>query len=172
VRKALIVGIDYYEHFNALHGCVNDAHNVASILGRNGDSSVNFDVRLLTGTGPGQMVCREDLRAAVEQLFQGDNDVALLYFAGHGHVEPTGGYLMASDVRTGNGGLPLSEVMTLANQPPVAKNRIIILDSCHSGVAGNLDAGANVAQLAEGMTILTAAAKDQYATEENQGRRT
>lgn len=167
MRKALIVGIDYYEHFNALHGCVNDAHNVASILGRNGDSSVNFDVRLLTGTGPGQMVCREDLRAAVEQLFQGDNDVALLYFAGHGHVEPTGGYLMASDVRTGNGGLPLSEVMTLANQPPVAKNRIIILDSCHSGVAGNLDAGANVAQLAEGMTILTAAAKDQYATEEN-----
>ncbi|WP_437299421.1 caspase family protein [Sorangium sp. So ce426] len=166
MRKALVIGIDYYEHVNRLHGCVNDAHNVASILGRNGDGSVNFDVRLLTGTGPGATVSREELRAAVEQLFRDDSDVALLYFAGHGHVEATGGYLMASDVRMGNGGLPLNEVMTFVNGS-AAKNRVIILDSCHSGVAGNLDTGANVVQLAEGVTILTASAKDQYASEDN-----
>ncbi|MGK3982334.1 caspase family protein [Sorangium sp. So ce136] len=166
MRKALIIGIDYYEHVNRLHGCVNDAHNVASILERNGDGSVNFDVRLLTGTGPEDTVSRGELREAVQQLFQNDSDVALLYFAGHGHVEETGGYLMASDVPTGNGGLPLNEVMTFVNKSP-AKNRVMILDSCHSGIAGNLDAGANVVQLSEGVTILTASAKDQYASEEN-----
>ena len=32
MRKALIVGIDYYEHFNSLYGCVNDAGTVKRAL--------------------------------------------------------------------------------------------------------------------------------------------
>jgi uncharacterized caspase-like protein len=161
MRKALVVGIDQYEHHAPLCGCVNDAKSLANVLRRNGDGAVNFDVRLLVDA-----VCRSDLRAAIEDLFEGDSEVALLYFAGHGHVEATGGYLIASDVVRGSDGIPLSDVMTYANSSR-AKNRVIILDSCHSGVVGNLDAGGNLAQLAEGVTILTASAKDQYANEES-----
>ena len=47
-----------------------------------------------------------------------------------------------------------------------SNNKIIILDSCHSGEAGN-HSGQDVTSLAEGMTILTACTKEQYATEEN-----
>jgi hypothetical protein len=88
------------------------------------------------------------------------------YFAGHGHVEDTGGYLCGSECATGDDGLSLVEVVTLANASK-ARNKIIILDSCHSGIAGNQPLGAQAAELTEGLTILTASTADQYATEQN-----
>jgi len=47
-----------------------------------------------------------------------------------------------------------------------ARNKIILLDSCHSGVAGN-SSGSNHAELSDGLTILTASTEHQYASEEN-----
>jgi hypothetical protein len=166
MRKALIVGIDGYEYVRELHGCVGDASAVASILERHGDGSANFGVRLLTDTGRGARVTRADLRAAVQELFHDDSFIALFYFAGHGHIEATGGYLVTSEVRSGDEGLSLDDVLTYANHSP-AKNKVVVLDSCHSGVAGNLDAGAKVTTLSEGLTLLTAAATNQYAVEKN-----
>src|SRR5690606_28312630 len=58
----------------------------------------------------------------------------------------------------------LSEVMTLANNSK-AKNKVIILDSCHSGVAGNPSNLTGFAEIKEGMTILTASTAEQYAME-------
>jgi len=135
MRRALVVGIDAYESVSNLHGCVNDSFAVKSMLDRHADGSVNFGVRHITGTGPADMVSRDELRRAIEELFAGDGEVALLYFAGHGHIEATGGYLCSSDVRTGNDGIPLTEIMTMANRSRFS-NRVIVLDSCHSGVAG------------------------------------
>lgn len=166
MRKALIVGIDYYEHVNGLHGCVIDAHEVKSVLERHSDGSVNFGIKLLTGTGPEDQVVRADLKAAVQELFRGDSDIALFYFAGHGHIETTGGYLITSDVRACDEGLSLNDVLTFANKS-ACKNKVIVLDSCYSGAAGNFDADSKVAEITEGLTILTAAAPDQYATENN-----
>jgi len=37
MRKALIVGINYYEHAPALYGCVDDARAVKNVLERNSD---------------------------------------------------------------------------------------------------------------------------------------
>jgi Caspase domain len=135
MRKALVVGIDYYERVSPLFGCVNDAHSVRSVLERHSDGTVNFDVRLLSGTGPTEMVTRAELKDSVSALFQGDSEIALFYFAGHGHIEPAGGYLCGSDCQRGDDGLSLNEVLTLANQSR-AKNKVVVLDSCHSGVAG------------------------------------
>ena len=59
-----------------------------------------------------------------------------LYFAGHGHIETTGDYLLASDATRGDEGLALDDVLVLANESP-ATNKVIILDSCHAGIAGN-----------------------------------
>ena len=89
MRKALIVGIDYYLNFNRLYGCVNDAHSVKAMLDRNADGSVNFGTKLITGSGTHDVVGRHTLREAIEALFAGDSDIALLYFAGHGHIETT-----------------------------------------------------------------------------------
>lgn len=44
-RKALVIGIDNYQT-SPLHGCVNDAKEIASLLKNNEDGSKNFDVRL------------------------------------------------------------------------------------------------------------------------------
>jgi restriction endonuclease len=52
MRKALVVGIDFYAQANNLSGCVHDAYEVKSVLERNSDGTVNFDVKLVTGTGP------------------------------------------------------------------------------------------------------------------------
>jgi hypothetical protein len=165
MRKAVVIGIDHYEQIPGLHGCVNDAYNVKSALERNMDGTVNFGVKLLTATGASDPVSRADIRNAAESLFKDDSDIALFYFAGHGHIEATGGYLCGSDCKNGHDGLALNEIVTLANKSK-ARNKIIILDSCHSGVAGNSTAAAQ-AELSDGLTILTASTEHQYASEVN-----
>jgi hypothetical protein len=165
MRKALIVGINHYSHLSQLHGCVNDAHDVKAVLERNSDGSVNFGVHLMTAASATDAITRGQLKDKVEELFSGDTDIALFYFAGHGHIEATGGYLCASDCKRGDDGLALGEVMTLANRSR-AKNKVIVLDSCFSGIAGAAQNDPRTAILSDGMTILTASTEEQYASEE------
>lgn len=165
MRKALIVGIDHYEHIGSLSGCVNDAHSVKSVLERHADGTLNFTApQLLTGTGASQCVKKKDLKDAVRKLFADDSEIALLYFAGHGYIEDTGGFLCTSECETGDEGLPLTDVMTLVNKS-TAKNKVIILDSCHAGVAGNSTLMTGFAEISSGVTILTASTENQYAME-------
>lgn len=165
MRKALIVGIDYYENFNCLSGCVNDAYNVKGVLERHADGTVNFvNPRLMIGSGDGSSVTRSKLKEAVRELFSGDSDIALFYFAGHGFIEDTGGFLCGTDCADGDDGLSLNELMHFANESK-AKNKVIILDSCHSGIAGNRGGSQAIAEVKEGMTILTASTAEQYAKE-------
>ena len=167
-RKALVVGIDYYEHFKGLTGCVRDAEGVGAKLKRNEDESANFDVRLLVSADRNQVVRRRDLKTAAEELFGSREDVALFYFAGHGHAETTGGYLCTSEVEDPDSGLPLSDIMKMALESP-SKNKIIILDSCHSGAAGDSASNANLSAISVGTTILTASGRDQTAGEGQAG---
>ena len=166
MRKALVVGINHYKHSNSLFGCVNDARAVHEVLARNSDGSVNFDVKFLSAEGSKQAISRRTLKHEIQELFKGDSETAIFYFAGHGHIEATGGYLLATDSESGDGGVPLRDVVTFANESG-ARNKIIILDSCHSGVAGNGTEASETAKLCEGITILTASTAEQYATEKN-----
>lgn len=166
MRIAFVVGVNYYEHGGSLYGCVDDAHAVQAVLARHGDGTVNFDCKLLTGTGPTDTVTRNVLKDGVSKLFAQPAEIALFYFAGHGHIEATGGYLLGTDASRGDEGLSLAEVLKLANASP-ARNKVIILDSCHSGIAGSPPELGNLAALAEGLTVLTASTAEQYATEEN-----
>jgi hypothetical protein len=164
MRKALMVGIDHYEHIGNLLGCVSDAYSVRSALERNADGTLNFAApQLLSGTGPTAPVTKHELKEAVRALFADDAEIALFYFAGHGYVEATGGYLCASDSDAGDDGVALSEVMTMANGSN-ARNRVIVLDSCHSGAAGDHPLG-GYAEIKDGVTILTASGANQYALE-------
>lgn len=166
MRMALIVGIDYYDHGEPLFGCVDDARAVETVFERHGDGSVNFDCQVLAGVGPQRPVDRAELKDRIANLFSADVEIALFYFAGHGHVEVTDGYLLTSDASRGDEGISLSEILTFANSSP-AQNKVIVLDSCHSGIAGTPPVGGGLTALSEGLTILTASTAEQYATEED-----
>lgn len=164
-RKALIVGLDYYEHLPWLSGCVHDAHSVARVLGRHADGRVNFPTpKILTTSAENDVVSRIDLKAAVRELFADDSELALFYFAGHGYIEDTGGFLCAGDCVTGDDGLSLAEIISIASTSK-AQNKVIVLDSCYSGVAGNGRADSMAAEIVQGTSILTASTATQYAME-------
>lgn len=164
MRKALIVGIDYYENVSGLHGCVNDAYAVKNVLERHGDGSPNFGVNLMAASNVSSKVGRKQLKDMVVELFRDDADIALFYFSGHGYIESTGGYLITSECSDGDDGFSMDELLTIANSSK-AKNKVIILDCCHSGLAGNPAGTQDKSFLSEGVTILTASAKDQYSIE-------
>lgn len=166
MRKALVVGIDSYENVQELHGCVNDAYSVKAILERDSDGVRNFGIKMLSATGEDSYIKRRDLRDQVIELFKDDCEIALFYFAGHGYIDDIGGYLITSECIDGDDGLSMNEILKIANDSP-AKNRIIILDTCHSGIFGTPDHEENKAVLKEGITILTASSAEQYAMEEN-----
>jgi len=92
------------------------------MLDRHADGSVNFHTKLIVGTGPKDIVTRVELKDAVKDLFADDTDVSLFYFAGHGYIESTGGYLCGGDCKTGDDGLPLSDIMSFATSSP-ARNK-------------------------------------------------
>jgi uncharacterized caspase-like protein len=164
MRKALIVGIDHYDQLPSMSSCVDDARAVRGVLERHADGTEteNFiDPTVLT-TSPTNMVKKSQLRDALYELFSDNVEVSLFYFAGHGHVEDTGGFLCASDSDRGDDGIALSEVMTLATKSP-ALNKIIVLDSCYGGAAGSRPTEGRVSEITEGMTILTASTAEQAA---------
>lgn len=164
MKKALVVGIDSYKNISKLYGCVNDAYSVKMMLERHADGSVNFGVKILVSSA--EDVTRYLLKDSIRELFSGDSDISLLYFAGHGYIEESGGYLCAFDTETGDDGVPLSEIVSLAAKSR-ARNKLIILDSCHSGQAAQNPIAPTISELADGMTILTASTAEQYASEDN-----
>lgn len=168
MRKALIVGVNYYENFNDLNGCVPDAYSVNSILSDNSDGTKNFDTKLIASFDTNTAITRSELKAIVQELFQDDNDISLFYFSGHGYIENTGGYLITSDCSTGDDGFSMTELLKIVNDSKV-KNKIIILDTCHSGAMGDYDIDTNIAVINEGVTILTASQKTEYSIDEGDG---
>lgn len=166
MKIALIIGINHYPNGGDLYGCVNDAYSVKGILERNFDGSVNFECKLMTASNTKEALDRAEIKDAITQLFTTKAEVALLYFAGHGHIETTGGYLLGSDAKRGDDGVSLNDLLVLANDSP-ATNKVIILDSCHSGIAGNAPNIKESALINEGITILTSSTSDQYASEKN-----
>ena len=165
MRRALIVGIDDYPS-GPLAGCVADAEAVAVLLGRHDDGTKNFDVRKLTG--PPRAITRAVLREAIVELFSHPAEVAAFYFSGHGSENDLGGFLVTPDARAYDEGVPMADVITLANKS-VASEGLIIVDCCHSGHLGNDPIGprdANMrAEIAEGVSILTASRSTEMAIE-------
>lgn len=166
MRKALIVGIDYYSQVSELYGCVNDAYSVKSVLDRHSNGTINFSTKLEVATNEKSAIPRKELKELTIELFKDDAEIAIFYFSGHGYVENTGGYLITSDCSDGDDGFPMAELLQIANQSS-SRNKVIILDCCHSGFAGKATGSDDNSTLSEGMTILTASSESQYAIEEN-----
>ena len=163
MRRALIVGIDNYPGA-LLDGCVNDAKAIETVLETYGTGYPNFQSLLMTS--PSDEVTKSELREAIEKLFATDCDIALLYFSGHGFVGSADGYIVTKDFKRYDEGIAMTEILALANSSPV-KNKAIILDCCYSGNMGTpkIQEG-GVAQLSEGLTVLTASRDSEVAMEQ------
>lgn len=166
MKLALLVGIDEYPS-SPLAGCVNDATRMHDLLRRHHDESPNFECRKLVA--PGEDVTRATLKQAVEDLFKRQADVALFFFAGHGTANNLGGYLVTQDAKKYDEGLSMIDMLTMANNSP-ARERIIILDCCHSGAMGQLPPVNNdAAMLKEGVSILSACRESELSVEKYGG---
>ncbi len=174
MKRALFVGIDDYPG-NSLNGCVADAHEMATLLERNENGTLNYDVRQLTSDVEG--VSRTKLRSVLAELFENARDAQLLfYFSGHGAESPWGAELVTQDFALNSLGVSMNDVITLANDSS-AKEIVIILDCCFSGDLANipgLQASAvspafrlNKALVGEGVTLLTASRSTEPSVEVN-----
>lgn len=161
MKKALVVGINKYPS-SPLSGCINDASAFASIIETNGDGSPNFDVRLAT-----DVPTKSELKGLIIDLFKGDSETSLFYFSGHGYIDDLGGYIVTPDYRSHDLGVSMDEILSIANDSK-AKNRIVILDCCHSGAFGSpkVNGGATT-QIVEGVSILTASKDNEPSLEVN-----
>lgn len=165
-HRALVVGIDDYQG-SPLLGCCQDANNVAALLEKNGDGSPNFHVRVLTSDT--DTIDRQTLRNQIRTLFEGQADIALLFFAGHGAGTDLGGHLVTQDGIIDDEGVPMRDVIELANAS-AAKERIILLDCCHAGALGNEISSKNKeVVLSEGVSVLTACRDTESAIETSSG---
>jgi len=161
MRKALVIGIDDYPSA-PLDGCINDASAFAAIISKNGDGSPNFDAKLETN-----VPTKSALKTLIIELFEGDSDIALLYFSGHGVLNTLGGFIVTPDYKKNDEGVSMDEILTLANKSK-AKDKVIILDCCNSGAFGSpASTGGTTAQIIDGVVILTASRDDESAREIN-----
>lgn len=166
MRKALCIGVDAYP-FGPLRGCVNDANAIADILSKHEDGSPNFECRRVLAPNPGahDVLTVAKLRKVISDLFKDKADVALLHFSGHGTFNNLDGYLVTQDAKSYDEGVPMSQVLQLANDSK-ADEVVVILDCCHSGALGNAPLIDNKkALLREGVSILTASRDDQVSVE-------
>ena len=160
-RKALVVGIDNY-HSCPLHGCCNDSEAIKDLLSNHENGTPKCAV-----WKKDNVMTKGELRRLIEKCFEGDADVALFYYSGHGHIDSVGGYLVTPDFSEYDYGVSLQDVLTIANNSR-CKERIIILDSCYSGFMGSINtAGQDTAVIKEGVTIMTASRNSQTSMEVN-----
>ena len=160
-RKALVVGIDDYPSC-PLSGCCNDSEAIKDLLSNHGNGDPNFSV-----WKKDNVMTKGELRGLIEKCFEGDADVALFYYSGHGHIDSVGGYLVTPDFSRNDYGVSLQEILTIANNSK-CKERIIILDSCYSGFMGSINTtGQDTAVIKEGVTIMTASRNNQTSIEVN-----
>jgi hypothetical protein len=160
MKKAVVIGIDQYPSGAELHACVNDASAVATLLETNADGSPNFDVKTYLNVRT-----RAQMKQRIEELFTGEVDTALFYFSGHGSLNMYGGYLVTPDFSKQEPGVSMNDILMMANNSE-AKNKIIILDCCHSGSFGSTDpAKDSTTQIIDGVSILTASRPTEAAIE-------
>ncbi len=149
-RDAVVVGINGYQYLPSLTAPARDAEAIATQLQQYGEFRVHRlpeviqDGKPVIGTRTAITV--QDLEAALVQLFKpkGRNipETALFYFSGHGIQKDAGiqeGFLATSDInpQVGFYGLSLFWLRRLLQESPV-RQRVVILDCCHSGELLNL----------------------------------
>jgi len=164
MRKALVIGIDDYPDC-PLNGCVNDAYEIKSVLERNGDGSPNFDVILITDSSEAG---KSNLKKMIRELFSTESDVALLYYAGHGMITSTGGFIVTPDGESDDEGISMDEILKLANNSR-AKSKMVIMDCCHAGSFAESEFNEGISSICKELNIIAACQPYESAVEGENG---
>jgi hypothetical protein len=160
MNRALLIGIDDYDNYSKLDGCVADVRALEPLLARHDDKKKNFACVAYRND-----VSRRQLKNGVKELLAPGADVALFYFAGHGASQESDVILVTKEGDRSEPGLALSEILAEVVRSKV-REVIIILDCCFSGGAGGLpQLGGDVAAIRSGLSLLTASRSDQTAAE-------
>lgn len=166
-RAAICIGINDYTYVSPLGGCENDARSIHERLERNHDQSPNVASRLFLSSET--QITRSELRRLSSELFtKPDLELAIFYFAGHGSRTDSGPFLISQDARDEDEGLAMGDLITRANES-TARERVIILDCCHSGAIDQLFGSDQNLALKPGVSIL-AASRDIETSQEVGGR--
>ncbi|GLR90909.1 caspase family protein [Bradyrhizobium iriomotense] len=128
-KRALLVGINQYDHVSSLGACVADAKAMDELISFHSNRSRNFDTRLMTSPGT-KPVTRATLRTAWDDLFGGFKGDVLFYFSGHGSTTSTGAYLVTQEGTPGDPGLAMDDLVNLANKSSATP-------SCLSSIAAS-----------------------------------
>jgi len=124
---AVVVGISSYNHMPTLRYTDDDAYRMFAFLkSPEGGALPDEQVRILID----EDATKDEIKRAMENVFAkaGKNDLALLYFSGHGLK----GSFLPIDFDGYNNKLDHDEINAiLANSP--AKYKLLIADACHSG---------------------------------------
>ncbi|MBR4793343.1 MAG: caspase family protein [Bacteroidaceae bacterium] len=162
MKRALLIGINNYPG-HELKGCVEDIQQVKAAIEKNGDGTPNFDVMMMP-----DVQTSAEVMESIQRLFNGDGEAALLYFSGHGFVNDTGAEIvMPRDTVTPGHyymGIQMRTIMDVVNNSKV-RNKIVILDCCHSGNMGKYKLEDSSSHIQSGVSILTACRDDEYAEE-------
>jgi hypothetical protein len=163
LKRALLVGIDGYDNFDPLKGCVKDVEALMPLLSSNEDESPNFSCE--KQTAPPGTVRREELIEGVERLVAPGADIALFFFAGHGQEARNDVVLVTENGTSRDPGVTLSELLGKVQSSKVPEI-VILLDCCFSGGAGGVPQfGSDGAMLRSGVSILSASRADQPSEE-------
>lgn len=169
MKRALLIGIDKYEHLGDVKGCVDDAKALVPLLARHWDGSSNFDCRVLRSDR--DKVTRTEMILAIDKLLAPGADVAVFYFAGHGVGAPNDVSLASTDGDGVEPGVPLSLLLGKAQNSEV-EEIAIFLDCCHAGGGGgSAMLGSSVALIRTGLAIVTAARGNEIAMPTEDGAR-
>ena len=166
---ALCVGINQYSRMGALRYCANDAR---AIKRRLDDSGTFRRVKVLTD------VDEKDAPVAVSGLPTANNILAnlkqlaslaspdgslLFYFSGHG-VEREGVHYLVPVDGDETAALAMDDVRGIMAKSR-ARNKLIILDACRSGLGAKGLAGVRGTLEEEGLGILVSCGEDQFSYE-------
>jgi hypothetical protein len=132
---ALIIGINEYTEWPVLRTAVNDAMGVKEVLSsRYGFAEKNITLRVDKSAVRETLL--EDMKRVAGSLKESDN--LLLYFAGHGQLDPlTGdGYWIPADGKREDPSTWITNSAiknVVGSENFMGKNVLIIADSCYSG---------------------------------------
>jgi len=147
-RRAVLIGINYFRTSAELRGCINDVHNLRSLL----SESLGWDpacIRTLTDDSQSCMPTRSNvenaLRWLVEDVRPGDS--LFLHFSGHGaQEEDPNGYeedgmhetILPVDFQQA-GMITDDQINDLVVKPlPDGARLTVVMDCCHSGTGMDL----------------------------------
>jgi hypothetical protein len=127
---ALVIGINRYQHLPQLKTAVNDARAVANVL----KSQYGFQVTTLLD----RQATRDDIVSHLNQLINGldEDEHLLVYYAGHGYFDKQAqkAYWQPYDADTSEDtDWIISDRITSIINRSIAKNILIVADSCYSG---------------------------------------